>query len=103
MQVKTCLKKAFMNIEEEINLIRCRNRKAEADKAWEISNMRKIAVALTAYFVMICVMYVLKMENPFIGAIIPTLGFILSTVSDDLVKKIRMKKFYKNGETCHGR
>ncbi len=92
-----------MNIEEEINLIRCRNRKAEADKAWEISNMRKIAVALTAYFVMICVMYVLKMENLFIGAIIPTLGFILSTVSADLVKKIRMKKFYKNGETCHGR
>ncbi len=58
MQIKTRLKKAFMNIEEEINLI---------------------------------------------SAIIPTLGFILSTVSADLVKKIWMKKFYKNGETYHGR
>lgn len=42
-------------------------------------------------------------EINLISAIIPTLGFILSTVSADLVKKIWMKKFYKNGETYHGR
>lgn len=83
-----------MNYDEEINKIHCRNHKVEADKAWETSNTRKIVVAVLTYFVMICVMYVLKMENPFISAVIPTLGFILSTISADLIKNIWIKKFY---------
>lgn len=84
-----------MNIEEEISKIHCRNHKVEADKAWETSKTRKIVIAGLTYFVMICVMYVLKMENSFVSAIIPTLGFILSTISADLIKNIWIKKFYK--------
>lgn len=84
-----------MNIEEEIGKIHCRNQKVEADKVWEPSGTRKIVVAAMTYFVMICVMYVLKMENPFISAIIPTLGFVLSTISAGLAKKFWINKFYK--------
>ena len=40
-----------MNIEEEISKIHSRNKKVEADKAWETSNTRKLVVALTTYFV----------------------------------------------------
>lgn len=83
-----------MNYEEEINLIHCRNKKVEADKAWETSKTRKIVVTVLTYFVMICVMYVLKMPNPFISAIIPTLGYVLSTLSAGAVKKIWIKKYY---------
>lgn len=85
-----------MNCEEEINKIICRNNKVEADKAWETSCTRKIVVALMTYFVMICVMYVLKMDNPFISAIIPTLGFVLSTISANLVKNFWINKYQKN-------
>lgn len=84
-----------MNLEEEINKIHCRNHKVEADKAWETSCTRKVVVAAMTYFVMICVMYVLKMENPFISAIIPTLGFVLSTISANLIKNFWIKKFLK--------
>lgn len=84
-----------MNCEEEITKIICRNRKVEADKAWETSNTRKIVVAVLTYFVMICVMYVLHLENPFISAIIPTLGFILSTISANLVKDFWIKRYHK--------
>lgn len=85
-----------MNCEEEINKIICRNNKVEADKAWETSCTRKIVVALMTYFVMICVMYVLKMDNPFISAIIPTLGFVLSTISANLIKNFWINKYHKN-------
>lgn len=84
-----------MIFEEEIERIKERNKKVEADKAWETSCTRKVVVSLATYIVMICVMWVLKMENPFISAIIPTLGFLLSTVSANLVKKLWLNKFYK--------
>lgn len=85
-----------MNIEKEIELIKERNKKVEANKAWEISWTRKIVVTLLTYFVMILVMQVLGMDRPFVGAIIPTLGFVLSTVSADLVKKFWIKRFYND-------
>lgn len=84
-----------MNIEEEIEKIKFRNKKVETDKAWETSCTRKVTIAFATYIVMICVMYVLKMENPFISAIMPTLGFILSTISANLVKKFWIKKIYR--------
>ena len=81
-----------MNYEEEIKKIQARNRKVELDKAWETSTTRKISVAILTYLVMVLVMFSLKMESPFIGAIIPTLGFTLSTFSLDFMKEF-WKKF----------
>ncbi len=84
-----------MNIEEEITKIKERNNKVECEKAWETSKTRKSVIAITTYLVMVCIMYVLKLENPLIGAIIPTIGFVLSTISVSLIKSIWIKKFYK--------
>ena len=81
-----------MNCEEEIKKIQARNRKVELDKAWETSTTRKVSVAVLTYLVMVLVMFSLKMESPFIGAIIPTLGFTLSTFSLDFIKEF-WKKF----------
>lgn len=75
-----------MDFEKEIIKIQERNKKVELDKAWETSKTRKISIALLTYFVMVLVMYSLKMSSPFIGAIIPTLGFMLSTFSLDFIK-----------------
>ncbi len=76
-----------MNIEQEIKKIKERNKRVEQDKAWETSKTRKVSIALLTYFVMVLVMYSLKMDSPFIGAIIPTLGFTLSTFSLDFIKE----------------
>ncbi|MDR1694066.1 MAG: hypothetical protein LBR70_02590 [Lactobacillaceae bacterium] len=83
-----------MSVEKEIELIKERNKKVEADKAWETSWTRKILITFLTYFMMIIVMKVLGLERPFIGAIIPTLGFMLSTISANLVKSLWLKKFY---------
>ena len=80
-----------MNFEKEIRKIQERNKKVELDKAWETSKTRKISIAILTYLVMVLVMYSLEMTAPFIGAIIPTLGFTLSTFSLDFIKKIWIK------------
>lgn len=80
-----------MNFEKEIRKIQERNKRVEMDKAWETSKTRKVSIALLTYFVMVLVMYSLNMDTPFIEAIIPTLGFTLSTFSLDFIKKIWIK------------
>jgi len=75
-----------MNFEKEIKKIQERNKKVELDKAWETSKTRKVSIAVLTYFVMVLVMYSLNMGSPFVGAIIPTLGFTLSTFSLDFIK-----------------
>ena len=81
-----------MDFEKEIKKIQERNKRVELDKAWETSKTRKVSIAILTYFVMVLVMYSLNMDNPFIGAIIPTLGFTLSTFSLDFIKAF-WKKF----------
>ncbi len=76
-----------MDFEKEIKKIQERNKRVELDKAWETSKTRKISIAILTYLVMVLVMYSLDMSNPFIGAIIPTLGFMLSTFSLDFIKE----------------
>lgn len=84
-----------MDIKKEIKNIIERNKRVEADKAWEVSWTRKIFVTLTTYIIMVLTMFFLGLENPFIGAIIPTLGFLLSTLTIGFVKKFWIKRVYK--------
>ena len=76
-----------MNFEQEIQKIHERNKKVELDKAWETSKTRKISIAVLTYLVVVMVMHSLELEKPFINAIIPTLGFMLSTFSLGFIKK----------------
>ena len=68
-------------IETELEVIKKRNLKVEADKAWEISLFRKIVVAVITYIVAAAALYFIGVSNYLLSAVIPTLGFILSTLS----------------------
>ena len=76
----------------EIEKIKERNKRVELDKAWETSMTRKVSIIILTYIVMVLVMDALKMESPLINAIIPTLGFTLSTFSMSLIKIFWLKK-----------
>jgi hypothetical protein len=68
----------------------------EADKAWETSGFRKILIAVLTYLVMVLTMaVVLKSNRPFLDALIPTLGFLLSGLSLGVAKKVWVKYFYR--------
>ena len=79
-------------IEREINEIQQRNVRVEIDKAWETSWTRKILVAVTTYLLIVVFMFVAKFESPFIGAIIPTIAYLISMNSLPYFKKRWMKK-----------
>lgn len=85
-----------MDIEKEIKDIKNRNKKVEADKAWEQSFMRKILILITTYVVASLALYSIGTPKFYLGAIIPTLGFFLSTLSFSFFKKWWINKKLKD-------
>lgn len=84
-----------MDIEKEIQIIKERNKKVEADKAWETSFLRKILILITTYIVASLALYSIGTPNFYLGAIIPTIGFFLSTLGFPVVKKWWIDKNFK--------
>lgn len=85
----------IQQLEEEVNKIKERNKRVEVDKAWETSGMRKLVIALLTYIIISLFFAVSGFPNPLISAIVPTTGFLLSTLSISLLKKIWVKYIYK--------
>jgi len=82
-----------MNIEERIKKIEERNKRVELDKKWETSWTRKICIMILTYIVVIIYSYVIsKYTNIFLSSLVPVIGFTLSTLSLNLVRKLWEKK-----------
>jgi len=87
-----------MELEElksEIDLIKERNERVEADKAWETSNFRVFSIVAMTYIITALVFYIIGVKNFLLNALIPTLGFYLSTQSLPFIKKWWTNKFIK--------
>ncbi len=74
-------------LENEINKLKERNKRVEADKAWETSWARKILIFILTYFVIVLFFYFAELPKPFINSIVPSLAFVLSTLTLPFVKK----------------
>jgi len=74
-------------LEVEILKIKERNKKVELDKAWETSWTRTIVLTITTYILASLLLLVIKNQNPFINALIPTLGYFLSFQTLPFIKK----------------
>ena len=83
------------NIETRIKKIEQRNKKVESNKAWETSWSRRLLIALMTYVTIVLFFYVAELPKPFVNSIIPTMGFVLSTLSLPYFKKIWIKKIVK--------
>ena len=79
---------------QELALIQKRNKRVEANKAWELSWTRRLLVGILTYVVIACFFLSLSLPQPFVNAIIPTMGFLLSTLSIGLVKQLWIHKVY---------
>lgn len=82
------------DLETRIKQIEQRNKRVEADKAWETSLTRKLAIVILTYLTMTLVMTSLNIAKPFLNALVPTLGFFLSTLSLPFIKNLWIKHFY---------
>jgi len=71
----------IQQLKNELREIKERNKRVELDKAWETSTFRKVLVGVLTYAVIVLFFIVLDFPKPFVSAIVPTIGFILSTLS----------------------
>ena len=79
----------IMNIEKEIQDIKERNKKVELNKAWETSFTRKICIMVLTYIVVILYsLSISKINNVFLSSLVPVIGFTLSTLSLNAIRKI---------------
>lgn len=85
----------MQNFEQFITDIQKRNRRVEADKAWETSFTRKILIALFTYTAIGLYLDAVKIEQPWKNAVVPTIGFMLATATLPFFKKLWMKYYYK--------
>jgi ABC-type anion transport system duplicated permease subunit len=74
-------------IEQEVQEIKRRNQKVEADKAWETSFFRVVSIVAITYLIAALVMYMIGVANYWQNALIPVVGYFLSTQSLPIIKK----------------
>lgn len=79
-------------IDNKISEIDARNKRVEMDKKWETSLTRKLTIAIVTYGVASLYMSVfLNDPHWYLGAFIPTGGYVLSTLSLPFVRKLWQK------------
>lgn len=76
------------SIEERLQVIEDRNRRVEDDKAWETSWIRRGGIMVLTYIVVVAYLQiVIKADDVWINALVPVIGFTLSTLTLSLIKR----------------
>lgn len=79
--------KKIEELEKKIKDIEERNKRVEKDKAWETSLLRKILIIVLTYIFAVLYLKIADTTNPFFGAVVPCVGFFLSTQTINIIKK----------------
>ncbi len=78
-----------MDLEKEIKKIKDRNKRVELDKKWETSWTRRICIMILTYVIVIIYSYLVKGQSSILfSSLVPVIGFVLSTLSLKLIRKI---------------
>ena len=78
---------------QSIEQIFDRNSRVELDKAWETSKTRRAVIACITYIVATFFMWRIGVTEPYVNALVPTGGYLLSTLSLPFIKKYWLKKY----------
>lgn len=79
---------------DNIEDVKARNARVEADKAWETSLTRRSAIAGATYLVVGFYLSMLGISHPWLNAMVPPIAYILSTLSLGFVKQVWIEKIY---------
>ncbi len=74
-------------LEKRVAELEARNKRVEGDKAWETSWTRRISIMLLTYLVVAFYLHFVVHISPWINALVPVIGFLLSTLTVSLLKK----------------
>jgi hypothetical protein len=86
---------SIMDINKTIKVIQKRNRRVEADKAWETSFFRRALIMVFTYVVAYLWMDTVELEKAWLAALIPAGAYLISTVTFPPLREWWIKHFYR--------
>lgn len=78
----------IQELEKRLSTIEQRNARVEGDKAWETSYTRRIFLVLFTYISIGLYMQAISVPDPWRNAVIPSIGFLLSTLTLPFFKRL---------------
>jgi len=75
-------------LQKEIEKLKNRNKKVEADKAWETSYTRRFLLIIFTYLAISFYLNAIDIERPWLNAIVPAVAFLLSTLTLPFFRKL---------------
>jgi glucose uptake protein GlcU len=81
----------LLELKSRISQIEKRNQKVENDKNWETSKIRILLICFITYIVAFTYMKISNLSSIYYSALVPVIGFYLSSLSIPLAKKIWIK------------
>ena len=85
-----------IDIQKEIDALKERNKRVEADKAWETSPFRMATIAVITYIVACVLLYILGVPSYFLSALVPAAGYILSAQTLPPIKRWWVRTIYNS-------
>ena len=100
VQVQSSRPFVLMNRTEDlIENILARNKRVEAEKAWEVSRTRRAVIAIFTYVCACILLWSLGSTQFLLQALVPAVGYLLSTLSLPWVKRRWMRtNRHQNGD-----
>jgi uncharacterized protein (DUF983 family) len=89
------MSKPNVSLESRVDAIEKRNRRVEQDKSWEGSFVRRILILILTYIVVAVYMWLIIKIDPWINALVPAIGFLLSTLTMDWLKQKWIQNKYR--------
>jgi hypothetical protein len=86
---------SLKEIAQRIEKIEERNKAVEINKAWETSIFRRFLLMIFTYLTIGIYLNAISVNDPWLNAIVPSIGFMLSTLSLPFFKKTWEKYIYK--------
>lgn len=88
-------KASLEDLERRIEAIEKRNSRVETDKAWQDSLFRRGLLLIFTYLALGFYMQAINIEDPWLSAVIPSVGFLLSTLTLPFLKNLWIKYIFK--------
>ena len=79
-------------LEQRVKKLEDRNRRVEADKSWETSWTRRLSIMTLTYLTVVFYMSYVIHIDPWINALVPVIGFFVSTLTVGFLKKRWQKR-----------
>jgi hypothetical protein len=94
------LEQKLAALEQKLAALDQRNRRVEADKAWETSHTRKVAIGAVTYAVSTAMLSWMGDTRFLVSALVPVAGFILSAQTLPVLKKHWTNRYASKAEAA---